>query len=98
MTVTNDDLNHVLNLAHLEISDSEKPEYLHHLQDILSHMDTLNAVNLSSVDPYPWVVSESTPFRPDKPQQFTSEQVAKNAPSWESESFRVPKILGEETS
>ena len=96
MTVTNDDLNHVLNLAHLEIDNSEKPEYLQHLQDILSHMETLNAVDLSTVDPYPWVVTESTPFREDTPQSFSSEQVAKNAPAWESESFRVPKILGDE--
>ncbi len=96
MSVNADDLNHVLNLAHLEIAESEKPEYLHHLQDILSHMETLNAVDLSTVEPYPWVVAESTPFRKDDPQSFASEQVAKNAPSWESESFRVPKILGEE--
>ena len=46
MSISKDDLEHVLNLAHLEIPEDEKAEYLPQLTKVIDNMDVLEKANI----------------------------------------------------
>lgn len=96
MTLEMNDLDHVLKLAHLEIPEPEKPRYLSHLTHILHHMENLNQWDLSNIDPTLYAHTKPTQFREDAPITQPDLLQQQNAPQWENNCYRVPKILGDE--
>lgn len=50
MKITPEDLNHLTNLAKLELSDQEKKLYLHQLSEILEFVEKLQEVKIKSSD------------------------------------------------
>ena len=95
MKLTKEVLDQVLNLAHLELDENSKSDYLSQLQSVLDHMAQLNKLDLDQISPSSWSEGVSTPFREDKVvDQVTA--IEDNAPKWENNCFSVPKILGGE--
>ena len=93
MALSISDLEHVLTLAHLEIAQPEKATYLAQLGGILQYMEELNALDLSAIGPSSYANDQPTLLRDDVLRPTTGLALATNAPDWEGNAFRVPKIL-----
>jgi len=93
MALTEKDLDHVINLAHLEIEPSEKGNYLSQIQDILEHMKNLDEINLDNLSPTAYANEQATYLRPDEVIPQPDLLIEKNAPMWDNQAFRVPKIV-----
>ena len=66
MSLTESDLKHVLNLAHLEISDDETPAYLDQLNKVLDNMKCLDQLDLNHLEPLTGPIeNQKTPMRED---------------------------------
>lgn len=95
MTVNMNDLNHVLKLSHLSIPEEDKAAYLSQLQSTLLNMKSLDAVDLSEVEPSSYSTIDKQYLRPDVPLNSADLFLEKNAPDWEDGYFSVPKIAGD---
>jgi aspartyl/glutamyl-tRNA(Asn/Gln) amidotransferase C subunit len=85
------DLETVLSLSQLDVSSEEKSLYLSQLQSVLDQMTILDQFDLSHVSPF----SNQSVFslRPDQPEISGPLLLSKNAPEWELNCFKVPKII-----
>ncbi|MGH9681782.1 MAG: Asp-tRNA(Asn)/Glu-tRNA(Gln) amidotransferase subunit GatC, partial [Candidatus Acidiferrales bacterium] len=68
MKISREDVLKVAALANLELSDAEVETYRGQLDDILTYIDQLNAIDTSNVEPMTQVVAvsaEEIPLRED---------------------------------
>lgn len=88
------DISHVAHLARLKLSAEEAAEFTPQLQTILSHIDSLNELDVTGIEPS----AHSSPIfatprvdesRPSLPQ----ESLEQNAPSFAQEQIRVPRVV-----
>jgi aspartyl-tRNA(Asn)/glutamyl-tRNA(Gln) amidotransferase subunit C len=93
MSLSLKDLEHTLKLAHLNIKPEEKKKYLSQLQDVVGHMDQLQSLDLTGIEPSSYANDQGTTLREDVVVETTGLLLEKNAPRWENGCFRVPKIL-----
>ena len=96
MAVTIKEVEHVAKLARLEFNDAEKEKLTHELNDILMHIDKLNTLDTSNVEPLSHVIEPGNVMREDivKPS-LPREEALRNAPDKTDEFFKVPKVIGE---
>ena len=94
MAFSENELDHVIHLAHLTVDPRQKSAYLKQLQDILSYMDTLNQIDLSDESASPHDDSLSTLLRDDVVKEPIDLLLERNAPKWDDNAFDVPSILG----
>lgn len=94
MSVTIKDVEHIAKLAKLEFSDEEKEKLTHQMNEILQHMEKLNELDTSTVEPLSQVIKTENVFREDivKPS-IPTEEALKNAPDKTDEHFKVPKVI-----
>jgi aspartyl-tRNA(Asn)/glutamyl-tRNA(Gln) amidotransferase subunit C len=96
MAVTLKDVDHVAALARLSFSDEEKKTLVHTLNDILTYMEQLNALDTTNVEPLSLVVEYASVTRNDAVRPcVTREEALLNAPSRSETFFKVPKVIGE---
>jgi aspartyl-tRNA(Asn)/glutamyl-tRNA(Gln) amidotransferase subunit C len=106
MKVTAKDVAYVADLANLELTPEESTRMVADLNSILSHMDKLNELDTSNVEPLAEVVSAfasaglsgSEKFayaqRADEVKPGLSRSIAlSNAPDTDGTCFRVPKVI-----
>jgi aspartyl-tRNA(Asn)/glutamyl-tRNA(Gln) amidotransferase subunit C len=93
MSIDKKDLEHVLKLAHLDIPESEKEEFLPQLQRTFSFMQAMDALPLDGVEPSAYANNQAQFLREDIPENQADLYMEKNAPSWEQGCFSVPQIL-----
>jgi aspartyl-tRNA(Asn)/glutamyl-tRNA(Gln) amidotransferase subunit C len=106
MKVTEKDVAYVADLANLELTPEESTRMVADLNSILDHIDKLNELDTSNVEPLAEVVSAfasaarqgSEKFayaqRPDEVKPGLSRKVAlSNAPDTDGTCFRVPKVI-----
>jgi len=95
MTLTESDVKRVAHLARLSISDSELPELTKQLSRVLGLMDQLGEVDTAGVEPLVHAIEITNVLQPDIVQpSLVRDDVLYNAPSSDSECFRVPAVLG----
>lgn len=92
MIFTDKDMNHLLNLAALEIKETEKNKYAQQLTDVLTYMDHLNELDLDNIEPTAYVQSLETPLREDEVVRHNV-NLELNAPELSDKCFVVPQIL-----
>jgi aspartyl-tRNA(Asn)/glutamyl-tRNA(Gln) amidotransferase subunit C len=94
MSVTVNDVEHIAHLAKLEFSEDEKEKLTHQMNEILQHMEKLNELDTSKIEPLSQVVETENVFREDvvKPS-IPTEEALKNAPDKTDEHFKVPKVI-----
>lgn len=84
-------------LAHLSLTDQEVARMAHDLDEILTHVDTLNALDTSGVEPMAQVLFEADPsstLRPDTLGDcLPNETALSNAPLSGSGQFKVPRVI-----
>lgn len=94
MTLTLQEVEHIANLARLELSPTELALYRQQLSAILDHFSQLQQLDTSGVLPYSEARQESMPLRADRSRPgLSTEALLKNAPAAEDDQFRVPPVL-----
>jgi aspartyl-tRNA(Asn)/glutamyl-tRNA(Gln) amidotransferase subunit C len=98
MKITRQDVLHVAELAHLELSEAEVETFRQQLDSILSYMEKLNELDTTGVEPMAQVlagVSASQPaLRQDEPRPCdVAKDVLSRAPDPRLPYFRVPKVI-----
>ena len=94
MTISKEEVARVAHLARLEIEESDLERFAGQLTDILQYMDILNEVDTSGIDPLYSPVEHATPYREDEVrQEWSREDVLRNAPRSDGEYFLVPKVV-----
>ena len=95
MAVTRKEVEHIAELARLELTESELEEYTAQLNKILEYVEKLNKLNTENIKPLSHPIEGENVFRDDviKPS-IDREEALKNAPSKDDEFFKVPKVIG----
>jgi aspartyl-tRNA(Asn)/glutamyl-tRNA(Gln) amidotransferase subunit C len=97
MRITTDDVRRVAELAALALRDDEVEKMARDLDNILSHIDKLNELDTTGVEPMAQVLfeaEETATLREDreKPSLQNAEALA-NAPVSGSGYFKVPRVI-----
>ncbi|MBQ3641682.1 Asp-tRNA(Asn)/Glu-tRNA(Gln) amidotransferase subunit GatC [bacterium] len=88
-----EDVKHVAKLARLELTDEEIDKYSKQLGDILKHVEQMNEVDTTGIEPMPHAIPVFNVMREDEVKyEQTKEEMMANAPYEEDGFFRVPKI------
>ncbi len=98
MAVTIEDVRYVAGLARLTFSDDEMATLTGQMNAILGHMDALNAVDTTGVEPLAQVVPQAEGLRDDVRRPSLPRAVAlQNAPQTDGVYFEVPKVISAPT-
>ena len=97
MKITEDEVRYVAGLANLALTEDEIHKFSHDLDEILTHIDTLNELETSDVAPMAQVLyeaDETATLRADeeRPTLGTATALA-NAPLAGQGYFKVPKVI-----
>ncbi|MCA0756788.1 Asp-tRNA(Asn)/Glu-tRNA(Gln) amidotransferase subunit GatC [Paenibacillus sp. N4] len=94
MSITSKDVEHVANLARLELTDAEKEKFTEQLNAILKYAEKLNGLDTESVEPTSHVLPITNVMRADERREsLPVEKVLLNAPDDEDGQFKVPAVL-----
>ena len=94
MAITQAEVEHIAQLARLELTDQDKALFGEQLSHILSYMDQLKQVSTEGVPHTATVIEQTNAFRDDMPTpSLPVEKVLANAPETTDGFFVVPKIL-----
>lgn len=94
MKLTLEEVEHIANLARLQLSEEEKNRYREQLSDILDYVAQLQALDTSGIPPTSSVLPERSVLRPDEPRPgLPLDELLRNAPAAEKGQFRVPPVL-----
>lgn len=94
MSLTREEVDHIAELARLELTEEEKALYREQLSAILDYAARLQALDTSQIPPTSSVLARKSVLRPDVPAQgLTPAEVLSNAPRAEQNQFRVPPVM-----
>lgn len=97
MKIHREDVLHVAELAHLDLSEEEIQMYCQQLDAILSYVDKLNELDTAGVEPMAQSLASSTDnaaLRDDSPEGANlGDAVLTQAPDPAKPYFRVPKVI-----
>ncbi|NMC81085.1 MAG: Asp-tRNA(Asn)/Glu-tRNA(Gln) amidotransferase subunit GatC [Chloroflexi bacterium] len=94
MTLTLAEVEHIAELARLELTPEEKERYCQQLSDILEYAARLQSVDTRQIPPTSSVLPPRSVLRADVPAQGLSvDDLKSNASQFEENQFRVPPVL-----
>ena len=97
MKITEQEVRYVADLANLKLTDQEIGRLSKDLDEILTHIDTLNEVDTSKVEPMAQVLydaDETSKLREDQERPpLGNEAALANAPLTGSGYYKVPKVI-----
>lgn len=94
MTLTIEEVEHIAELARLDLTDKEKRRYREQLSAILDYARRLQELDTEGIPPTASVLPPHTVLREDKARAgLSTGELLKNAPETESGQFRVPPVL-----
>ncbi len=89
-----DEVRYVARLASLYLTDDEVEKYRHQLTGILQHVQSLQRIDCSNVEPTGHATESSTVMRSDEADKaLEREQVIGNAPASSGEFIRVKAVM-----
>lgn len=90
---------HVAHLARLKMSDAQLTQFAEQLSAVLDYVSQLNEVDTTDVPPTAHPLPIANVFRDDIPHTpWDTEKALKSAPGRQSDMFRVPKVLDQESA
>ena len=96
MKLTKDEVQHVAELAKLQLSDAELDEYAGQLDQILAYAQQIQSVDTSAVPPTPQVLPLSNVLADDASRDsLSNDQAIDNAPDTDGGYFRVIAVFDE---
>lgn len=98
MKISREEVLRVAELAHLELTESEIEKFRVQLDGILTYIDKLKELDVSTVEPMARVldatVSSEETLRDDVVRRCDiAEDILKQAPQAKAPYFRVPKVI-----
>ncbi|MUT68625.1 Asp-tRNA(Asn)/Glu-tRNA(Gln) amidotransferase subunit GatC [Paenibacillus sp. NEAU-GSW1] len=94
MSITLKDVEHVANLARLELTEQEKEQFTGQLNAILKYAEKLNSLDTDGVEPTSHVLPITNVMREDITREsLPIEKVLLNAPDEEDGQIKVPAVL-----
>ncbi|MCT4544253.1 MAG: Asp-tRNA(Asn)/Glu-tRNA(Gln) amidotransferase subunit GatC [Vallitalea sp.] len=94
MKITKEQVEHVANLARLNLTEEEKEEMISDMGVIIEFADRINELNIEDITPTAHVIPINNVFREDIVQpSFSRDELLKNAPNKEDGCFSVPRIV-----
>ena len=94
MILTLEEVEHIAELARLELTAEEKERYREQLSAILEYAARLQRLDTTGIAPTASVLPALAALRADRPAEGLSIQaVLGNAPDAEQNQFRVPPVL-----
>ena len=97
MKLTEKEVRDVADLANLRLDDAEVGRMTRDLDEILTHIDKLNELDTSNVEPMAQVLfeaEETATLRPDVEQPpLGTDTALANAPASGSGYFKVPRVI-----
>jgi aspartyl-tRNA(Asn)/glutamyl-tRNA(Gln) amidotransferase subunit C len=97
LKITEDEVRYVAELANLKLTESEVRKFQADLDEILVHIDRLNDIDTSQVEPMSQVLydaEETGTLRPDRERPGLGAQLAlANAPLAGAGYFKVPEVI-----
>jgi aspartyl-tRNA(Asn)/glutamyl-tRNA(Gln) amidotransferase subunit C len=94
MKITKETIEHVANLARLNLTEQEKEKLTIEMASILSYVDKLNELDTTDIEPRSHVLPMKNVFREDiTAKSYDREKILGNAPSQEDGCFKVPKVV-----
>ncbi|MEW6648599.1 MAG: Asp-tRNA(Asn)/Glu-tRNA(Gln) amidotransferase subunit GatC [Chloroflexota bacterium] len=94
MTLSIDEVEHIAQLARLELTPAEKERFRRQLSDILEYAARLQQVDTSGIPPTSSVLPAHSRLRDDDPlSSLPREAVLANAPQQRDDQFQVPPVL-----
>jgi aspartyl-tRNA(Asn)/glutamyl-tRNA(Gln) amidotransferase subunit C len=95
MPLTLEEVEHIAQLARLELSDDEKARYREQLSAILDYVAKLQELDTSEVPPMSVVFVGESHLRDDRARAPLSRRaVLKNASDVEDGQFKIPPVFG----
>lgn len=97
MKLTEQEVRHVADLANLALGDAEIARMRRDLDSILTHIDKLNELDTSNIEPMAQVLydaGETATLRDDRERPtLGNAETLKNAPLAGNGYFKVPKVI-----
>lgn len=97
MKISEQEVRYVADLANLKLTDEEIGRFARDMDDILTHMDKLNELDTSEVEPMAQVLydaEDTATLREDRERATLDvEAVLENAPQSGAGYFKVPKVI-----
>lgn len=97
MKITEQEVRYVADLANLKLTAEEIARLSKDLDEILTHMDTLNEVDTTNIEPMTQVLydtGDTATLREDNERQpIGNEAALANAPLSGSGYYKVPKVI-----
>jgi aspartyl-tRNA(Asn)/glutamyl-tRNA(Gln) amidotransferase subunit C len=94
MPLTREQVEHIAQLAHLQLSQEELDLYRRQLESILDYAARLSAVDTSSIPPTTTVLPLRSVLREDSIRpSLDREQALANAPQRDRGMFRIPPVF-----
>jgi len=94
MKLSLSEVEHIAELARLELTAEEKEQYRQQLSAILDHVARLQALDTEGIPPTSSVLPATGSLREDEPRQsLPLESVLGNAPAVKKDQFLVPPVL-----
>ena len=94
MKLSQEEVQHIAELAKLALSDGELALYQGQLSAILEHFERLQELDTEAISPTATVLPLRSVMRADEPKPpFPREDILANAPAPEEGCFEVPAVL-----
>jgi aspartyl-tRNA(Asn)/glutamyl-tRNA(Gln) amidotransferase subunit C len=94
MTLTLAEVEHIADLARLNLTLEEKERYRQQLSAILDYFVQLQSLDTSQIPPTSSVLPDRSVLRADEAHPgLTLDELLRNAPETESRQFRLPPVL-----
>jgi len=94
MTLTLAEVEHIAELARLNLTEAEKARFREQLSAILDYAARLQELDTGDIPPTASVLPPRSVLRPDEPRPgLTLDELLRNASQTEADQFRVPPVL-----
>lgn len=94
MKISKEEVKHIAKLSRLSLSETEMETFGVQLNTIIEHMEHLNGIETSGIEPTSHVIPLRNVMRDDLPAASLSiKDALKNAPDSTEKFYRVPKII-----
>lgn len=96
MKLSKEEIQHIANLARLELTVEEQEKYGSQLSDVLSFIEQLKEVDTTDCEPTAQVTGLENIFRSDEKEDWNKREVGealKQAPALENGQVKVKRVL-----
>lgn len=94
MSLSAETVKYVADLARIELGPADLEKLSRQLQEIVSFIDTLKAVNVEAIEPTSHILPLENVFRNDLPgRSLDTEKALANAPQRNAHFFVVPIVI-----